>query len=295
MNKVVGQVRNIKDRSPYGPTLNYTKVKQDKEDCGDEVIPFQAGAQDHLPFFQDTQVLRCIRVYLDEEIKSPKYYRTLLQAAESLSEGDVLHISVNSYGGHLDGALAIIQAMKNTEAHVQVAIDGAAASAAGLIALASPNLLISEYATMMIHAASFGSFGKQGDVLSHAGFVDRRIKAIMQDVYRDFLSEDELKDVLMGREIWLDADEIVERLQARKEKQERKQREAERELQKAMKAAKAPAKPAGKSTAKPKAKTKALPQTEPTTEGLGPSGPRQAKPPRKRPAGKAGEAGEEAL
>lgn len=277
MNKVVGVVQNI----------NYTKVKQDKEDCGDggdEVIPFQAGAQDHLPFFQDTQVLRCVRVYLDEEIKAPKYYRTLLQAAESLSEGDVLHISVNSYGGHLDGALAIIQAMKNTEAHVQVAIDGAAASAAGLIALASPNLLISEYATMMIHAASFGSFGKQGDVLSHAGFVDRRIKAIMQDVYRDFLSEDELKDVLMGREIWLDADEIVERLQARKEKQERKQREAERELQKAMKAAKAPAKP-DKAAAKPKAKTtakaKALPQTE-----------RQAKTPRKLPAGKAGETGE---
>ena len=276
MNKVVGQVRNIKS----------TKVKQDKDDCADEVIPFQAGGQDHLPFFQDTQVLRCIRVYLDEEIKSPKYYRTLLQAAESLSEGDVLHISVNSYGGHLDGALAIIQAMKNTEAHVQVAIDGAAASAAGLIALASPNLLISEYATMMIHAASFGSFGKQGDVLSHAGFVDRRIKAIMQDVYRDFLSEDELKEVLMGREIWLDADEIVERLQVRKEKQERKQREAERELQKAMKVAKAPAKtakPAGKPKAKTTAKTKALPQTE-----------RQAKTPRKLPAGKAGETGEEA-
>ena len=288
MNKVVGVVQNIKE------IRTKQSLKQDKEDCGDggdEVIPFQAGAQDHLPFFQDTQVLRCVRVYLDEEIKAPKYYRTLLQAAESLSEGDVLHIIVNSYGGHLDGALAIIQAMKNTEAHVQVAIDGAAASAAGLIALASPNLLISEYATMMIHAASFGSFGKQGDVLSHAGFVDRRIKAIMQDVYRDFLSEDELKDVLMGREIWLDADEIVERLQARKEKQERKQREAERELQKAMKVAKtakAPAKPAGKSAAKPKAKptgkAKALPQTE-----------LQEKPPRKTPARKAGEVGEEAL
>lgn len=260
MNKVLGVVQNIKPSA----------VKQDKENCEDEVTPFQAGAQEYLPFFQDTQVLRCIRVYLDEEIKAPKYYRTLLQAAESLSEGDVLHISVNSYGGHLDGALAIIQAMKNTEAHVQVAIDGAAASAAGLIALASPNLLISEYATMMIHAASFGSFGKQGDVLSHAGFVDKRIKAIMQDIYRDFLSEAELKDVLMGREIWLDADEIVERLQARKEKQEKRQREIQREaqqgadrmLKKVTVGTKPKVKAAGKAAGKTSAKPKALPQTE---------------------------------
>lgn len=226
--KALGNIKNYSKASgkASGKPPAKLQVTLDKDDCFQD----DQRSEQHLAFFENTQVLRCVKVYLDEDIKSPKYYRTLVQAAESLGEGDILHISINSYGGQLDGALAIIGAMQNSECHVQVSIDGAAASAASLIALSAPNLLISDFATMMIHAASFASFGKQSDVISHASFVDKRTKSIMQAIYKDFLTDSELQEVIMGREIWMDADEIVERLEMRKERQEQRMLEAE-ELQ----------------------------------------------------------------
>lgn len=174
----------------------------------------------HLPYFESTQTSRCIKAYLDENIKEAKYYRNWIQSVESLNEGDLVYLSVNSYGGYLDGAIAIINAIQSTDANVHVCIDGVAASAASLIALAAPSVSVSPYASMMIHAATFGAFGKQSDVISHASFVDKQVKALMHDIYKDFLTEEEFQEVIVGREIWFDAEEIVARLKRRAEIQE---------------------------------------------------------------------------
>lgn len=171
----------------------------------------------HLPYFESSQTSRCIKAYLDENIKEAKYYRNWIQSVESLGENDLVYLSVNSYGGYLDGAIAIINAMQSTGATVHVCIDGVAASAASLIALAAPSISVSPYASMMIHAATFGAFGKQSDVISHASFVDKQVKNLMQDIYKDFLTEEEFQEVIVGREIWFDAEEIVERLKRRAE------------------------------------------------------------------------------
>ena len=111
-----------------------------------------------------------------------------------------------------------------------VCIDGVAASAASLIALAAPSVAVSPYASMMIHAATFGAFGKQSDVISHASFVDKQVKGLMHDIYKDFLTEEEFQEVIVGREIWFDAEEIIARLKRRAELQEQRAK-AEEEAQ----------------------------------------------------------------
>ena len=226
----------------------------------DDFRSFQPGCNEpYLSFFESTHTSRCITAYLDERIEGAKYYRNLLQSIYNLSQGDRLELVINSYGGALDGALAIISAMQNTDADTVVMIDGAAASAASLIALAAPTLMVSEYSTMMIHSATFGSVGKQSDVISHATFMDKRIKSIMQDIYKDFLSEEELQDVMTGREIWLDAEGIIQRLEQRqirqKERQEKEQEQQQAIQQKTPR--KSPAKQSttsGKTAGKPASK-----------------------------------------
>jgi len=192
-----------------------TKIKKNSED--DEETVGGNIQHIHLPYFESTQTSRCIKAYLDENIKEAKYYRNWIQSVESLGENDLVYLSVNSYGGYLDGAIAIINAMQSTDATVHVCIDGVAASAASLIALAAPSISVSPYASMMIHAATFGAFGKQSDVISHASFVDKQVKNLMQDIYKDFLTEEEFQEVIVGREIWFDAEEIVTRLKRRAE------------------------------------------------------------------------------
>lgn len=224
------------------------KLLRKNSDEDDEVIIGNAQNM-YLPYFESSQTARCIKAYLDEQIKEAKYYRNWIQSVESLSENDVVYLSVNSYGGYLDGAIAIINAMQSTEANVHVCIDGVAASAASLIALAAPSVSVSPYASMMIHAATFGAFGKQSDVISHASFVDRQVKALMHDIYKDFLTDSEFEEVIMGREIWLDSDEIIERLKKRTELQKLAQ-EKEKALLLAQEKASKAAKPAAKKSSK---------------------------------------------
>jgi ATP-dependent protease ClpP protease subunit len=194
-------------------------ARNDDEDDDEGVV---RGAVQHLPFFESTKTNRCIKVYLDEYIKEAKYYRSWLQSVDSLGEGDLILININSYGGQLDGAIAIINAIQNTDAEVHASIEGVAASAASLIALASPSISVSPYATMMVHSATFGAFGKQSDVISHASFVDKQVRNLMGSVYKDFLTDKELEEVIMGKEMWFDAEEIVRRLELRAELQEKR-------------------------------------------------------------------------
>ena len=199
---------------------NIRSARNDDEDEDGEVN-IRSNSQ-YLPYFESTKTNRCIKVFLDENIREAKYYRTVLQGIDSLGEGDLVLLNINSYGGQLDGAIAIINAIENTDADVHASIEGVAASAASLIALASPSISVSPYATMMVHAATFGAFGKQSDVISHASFVDKQVRNLMGSVYKDFLTDKELEEVIMGKELWFDAEEIVRRLELRAELQEKR-------------------------------------------------------------------------
>lgn len=199
---------------------NANKVTFARNDDDDEDTP--RSSMLHLPYFESTKTNRCIKVYLDENIREAKYYRSWLQSVDSLGEGDLILININSYGGQLDGAIAIINAIQDTEADVHASIEGVAASAASLIALAAPSISVSPYATMMVHSATFGAFGKQSDVISHASFVDKQVRTLMSSVYKDFLTDKELEEVIMGKEMWFDSEEIVRRLEIRAELQEKK-------------------------------------------------------------------------
>jgi ATP-dependent protease ClpP protease subunit len=205
-----------------------------RNDDDDESEGSTRGSQ-YLPYFESTRTDRCIKVFLDENIREPKYYRTVLQGIESLSEGDVVVLSINSYGGQLDGAIAIINAIQDTDADVHASIEGVAASAASLIALAAPSISVSPYATMMVHSATFGAFGKQSDVISHASFVDKQVRTLMHSVYKDFLTDKELEEVIMGKEMWFDSEEIVRRLELRTQLQEKREKAAEKESTSAVK------------------------------------------------------------
>jgi ATP-dependent protease ClpP protease subunit len=213
---------------------NFTRVARNDDEDEEGEVNIRSNPQ-YLPYFESTKTNRCIKIPLDENIREAKYYRTVLQGIESLGEGDVVLMKINSYGGQLDGAIAIINAIDNTDADVHAEIDGVAASAASLIALASPSISVSPYATMMVHSATFGAFGKQSDVISHASFVDKQVRVLMHSVYRDFLTDKELEEVIMGKEMWFDAEEIVRRLEIRSQMQEKRAKAEAKSLKQLLK------------------------------------------------------------
>lgn len=176
----------------------------------DNLIPM---FKDQCEVSQTQSVYNAYDIYLDEEIKDPTYYRHAFQVLRSSQRGDLVRIFISSPGGNLNSALIFKNCIENCEADVVAIIEAEAYSAASLIALSCPSIEVKPYATMMLHSASFGSGGSVQNVRDHVEFTGRHAETLMEEVYKGFISDEELLDLKKGRELWFDYKEIGERLE----------------------------------------------------------------------------------
>lgn len=167
--------------------------------------------------------------YLDSSIAAPSNYQSLLHCLNDMQECDSLDIYLNSGGGRLDTAMAIITGINNTEGNVTVISNGMAASAAGIILLQSPNIVITPISQMMCHNASYGTYGKAGEIESNTTFSKKYIDRLLDDTYSGFMTEDEIKDLKKGVDFYFDSEEIIERLGKRDVWQKEQEAKAESE------------------------------------------------------------------
>lgn len=161
---------------------------------------------------QTTSSYNAFDIYLDEEIKDPTYYRHAFQVLRSAQRGDLVRLYISSHGGNLNSALIFKNCIEACEADVIAIIEAEAYSAASLIALSCPGIEVKPYATMMLHSASFGSGGSVQNVRDHVEFTGRHAESLMEEVYADFISPEEMEDLRKGRELWFDYKQIGERL-----------------------------------------------------------------------------------
>lgn len=154
-------------------------------------------------------------VFLDMDIDDPHKYRNLISLLINAPATDKIHLYINSNGGNLDTAIAIINAMLVCQAEITGFIMGACHSAASIMSMYCHSVHVFETAYMMIHTASFGNFGNTTTVKAQTDFTVSQVEKLLDDAYNGFLSKDEMKEVKQGMELWYDSDEIRKRLKKR--------------------------------------------------------------------------------
>lgn len=163
------------------------------------------------------------KVFLDEDIEDPANYRELIDLFFSAQENDEIQIYINSSGGQLRTALAIIEGIKITRASVIGIIIGNCHSAASLIALHCHNIIVLDSASMMIHTAWATSDGTVSNIQTYTSFLRNQVEKLLHQTYEGFLTSNEIEKVKMGLEIWLDAEEIRRRINNRTKLLEKKE------------------------------------------------------------------------
>ncbi len=199
-----------------------TNFKSDDEDDDDI-----KQSEMYLSFAKRTHVTHQISVHIDEPIRSAKYYRSVVQELGDLTENDEVIFRISSPGGDLNGLVALIEAIRNCDADILAVITGQAHSAASMLALSCPNVAITPSANMLVHFVSFGSGGKAWDVVSHVHHTVDYSTAIFKEIYQGFLTEEEMQNIIEGKELWLQAPEIEERLIKRQEFYQKQEQEEE--------------------------------------------------------------------
>ena len=191
------------------PKLNKTFKNESDED---DII---VSGQQYLEYVERSMSLNQVSVYIDEPVKHPAYYRRVADRISSLGEHDEVRLVINSPGGRLDGLVTLLDAMLQSGAKSTAVISGECHSAASILALNCDEIQVSPYAGMLVHFVSFHSGGKGSDVRDQVNHTLDYSEVLFRDTYSGFLSEEEMLQVIAGKEMWLNAQEIADRLQAR--------------------------------------------------------------------------------
>lgn len=163
---------------------------------------------------EQQQVYTQVKVVLNSSIQEPDYYTALINRIDDLGEGDSLILQLDSIGGDVDGCLALVDAIENTPADVTAVLSGRVYSAASIIALRCPQIQVGPYARMMIHSWSgVGGFGKYNEVVADYEFNQKFLKGFFCDTYKHFLTDQEIQQVLDGKDLYVGAEGILERLE----------------------------------------------------------------------------------
>lgn len=186
--------------------MNKTKLEQQSE----ILIP-----QEECPFYENQRVLSELTVDLKGPIQGPKYYSKVVNRMIDMQEDENVNVIINSVGGNIDGMISMLTAIESCPANVTTYIEGACHSAVSIIALNSPNVAVGKYAHMLIHNASGGFGGKFNEIGNEWDFNKKFLEKIFMESYKYFLTDKEIENVLKGIDIWLDSDQISERLTRR--------------------------------------------------------------------------------
>lgn len=136
-------------------------------------------------------------------------FRNALQELGDVSE---LDIYINSGGGDVFEATAIYNMIKRHPAKVHVHIDGLAASAASVIAMAGDTITMPSNSMLMIHNAWSIYMGNHNDLRKYADDLEKLNNSTVKQSYLDKspgIDPDTLT-ALMDAETWLTAAEAKE-------------------------------------------------------------------------------------
>ena len=136
---------------------------------------------------------------------TPKLFKDELLSGE----GDIT-VWINSPGGDVFAAAQIYNMLMDYKGHVTVKIDGLAASAASVIAMAGTKVLMSPVAMMMIHNPATIAIGDTAEMKKAIEMLDE-VKESIINAYaeKSHLSRNKIAR-LMDEETWMNAEKALQ-------------------------------------------------------------------------------------
>lgn len=138
---------------------------------------------------------------------------TFKNELDSLGDGiETINLYINSPGGSVFEAMAIIAMLQRHPADIISHIDGLAASCASVLPMISKRIIMPSNALMMIHHAMTGAWGNAKQLRKAADDVERISKAMCQhylDRAGDKMTEEQLYEML-EEDKWLTAEQCLE-------------------------------------------------------------------------------------
>jgi len=151
--------------------------------------------------------------YLSGEIESADNYVAWFDVIRNARQQDTIKLYINSSGGDLYTALQFLRVMGECEGHLITSVEGACMSAATMIFLSGHEYQVTPHSLFMFHNYSGGVFGKGGEQYDQIQYERAWSEKFMNEVYKDFLTTDEIQSMLNNKDIWMTSEQVLGRIE----------------------------------------------------------------------------------
>lgn len=152
------------------------------------------------------------RTYEYERIESTTSQNYFVNNLQELTAADKVNLYINCMGGSVKEALGIHSVLQRCPAEVTAYIDGFAASAASIIAMAAKTVIMPRNTAMMIHNARWSAYGNPAELRKSADDLEVINKAAIESYTMhagEKLPADKLQQML-DAETWLVAEDCLQ-------------------------------------------------------------------------------------
>lgn len=159
-------------------------------------------------------VINEYNIYLFGEIKSSDQFLNAIEILNVATAEDIVKLNLSSVGGSLHACDTLLFEMQKAQARdVQIHIIGSGliASAGSLILLNGSSFELSDDAVIMLHCGSLGESGTLAEFRTASRFYTDFMEHIFSKHYQYLLSDDEIAELVAGKDFWFTSHEFATR------------------------------------------------------------------------------------
>ncbi len=150
--------------------------------------------------------------YISNSIEKPEHYIEMIHQIRVAGPDDVIFIHLNTPGGDLTTGVQIINAMAASQAHIVCSVEAQSYSLGTMIFLSADEFIVQDNCMMMFHQYIGGVYGKGHEQKAQLLATEEWFEDLTRNIYVPFLSEDEFNGIIKGGDIWIQTEDIKNRL-----------------------------------------------------------------------------------
>lgn len=164
--------------------------------------------------YEITPKHRRFRVYIGRFFELKKGLHSVFNELREASDKDYLELMINSGGGLVNEGQQFYNLIQEKFYGRTVSyLDNMGYSMGALLFCMADKRVVYPYSDLMFHTYSHGSHGKGDEVKTHVDHTSKKLERFFHDliVKRGFLNEEEFRQMLIGKDYWMDAKELCKR------------------------------------------------------------------------------------
>ena len=154
------------------------------------------------------------RIFIDEFAERERGLHEMFNVLWSADKHDTLEIRISSGGGDITEGMSLYNIITNKfNGRTTTILDSYGYSMGALTFCMGDKRVVTEFCDLMFHNYSMGAYGKGGEVQVHTDHVDAHVRRFMKKLVtaKKFLSEAEYEQMVVGKDYWMDVDELCKR------------------------------------------------------------------------------------